>query len=36
MLYLRPRSKNHIFAGVPLGPFWDELPIPESRRPDLF
>ena len=28
--------KNHISAGVLLGPFWDERPIPESRCPDRF
>lgn len=31
-----PSAQNHVLAGVLLGPFWDELPIPEQRCPDLF
>lgn len=31
-----PLVPNHLFAGVLLGSFWEELPIPEEKDPDFF
>lgn len=31
-----PLVQNHLFAGVLLGSFWEELPIPEEKDPGFF